>query len=377
MDVTCRVDAQMHKAVRRFFAVAQAQGKATDGFKNFAKAGKEADGVAEKMSKTLTGWAEGLFSIGTATAAINGVFETMHKYQEVVGSFERSFTKLAGQGNNINQLAELKTNVLGLSNAWGLNAEEVIAAKEKIQNGLEQLGGSTMKVAEQGAIRLNKVIGMGLPEAAEFSVKALEGWHKELGTNEQAMDRMVDLYDDLGDEATQMLSAITTDAQRASLSWSEMAATVKLFRDEGGRTKETNSAFKTTFNGLADAVEKGVIPATITYINKIREVQRLSKSDPAAFKKFFGSARSELEMLFPVLDRLEKKMREIEGMTGGKLQTKMEKRLEDPAYFHTQTVERREQQIKNMPIENKDWQTQFDPHIRKQLAIEAGYKVLV
>jgi hypothetical protein len=217
---------------------------------------------------------------------------------------------------------------------------------------------------------------VGLPEAAEFSVKAMQGWNKELGTNEQAIDRMVELYDDLGDEATGMLSAITTDAKRAGLSWSEMAATVKMFRDEGGKTKETNAALKTTFNGLSDAIEKGAIPATATFMEKIREVQRLSTRDPAAFKEFFGGARSELELLFPVFDRLEQKMRDIEGMTGGRTQAKLEKRLEDPAYLHTQMVERREQQIKNLPIANADWQAQFDPFIRKQLAIEAGYKYL-
>jgi hypothetical protein len=314
------------QAVQAFLKLAAAQGKVKDEFKKSSKAGKELSAAVGEVSGSLQNLIGISFGVAGAIAGVKEYIQSLENIAEAKRGFERELRGLFGQGDNINRMKELRSQVLAISSAYGTGTAEAAKSIEDIQEGLGHLGDQTVEQALQASLRLSNTLGKELPAMVQLSTYAFQNFGDQLRDIGQAEDVLAELAD-AAENPAEMLAALAPGAKAAKVSLIELVATMRQFREAGGRSRETLSAHRELMQGMTEALDQGLLPKGESYISQLK---RLSALDPFMKQKIFG--KEQLALINQILSKsaeLEEKISGMQGDAGGELQRKSLQRLTD------------------------------------------------
>lgn len=347
-NINFLIQAQSGQAVRAFNQLTSSQDKSTAAFERMARKGKNTTGVIDNALSSAKRFGLGLVGASGAVAAVRAFEQHLDNVSGKVIKFETDMKGLFSLGQNVKIMPQLREEVIQLSNASGILAEEIARAKFNIQSGASFLDNQTREDILKKAILLTRVHG------------------GELATNTQAVTKSVNIFQDEYERVADIVSKLSFVADEAAVTiddlatlFPDVAASAKTFglsMDEIngglivttqllGKNERTFTGFRNVITRMSNAQKEG-IKLTGDFTKKL---ERLSKVDPDVLKKIFGDeAIGVISVLTENTDRLTSAIERSQKAVGGLLEGKEESRLLDQTAQLVSDLEKIERMTENI-----------------------------
>jgi TP901 family phage tail tape measure protein len=344
--VTFILDAEEGKAVGAFLKVVDSQKKAEKQFDRTVKKAGELSRVldmgASSALRFAAGFAGSVSVLGTASAVIAG----MDKVQQRNIDFQKSMTELMSLGNNTDNAAGVRKQVLDLSSSWGIASKEIIDAMFNLQSSTANLTQQQRDDLLKSSLQLAKVYGVQLPLALNATTKTLQIF----GDKADDVSTIARKLAFLGDEGVltftdlaQQFPDLASAGQAMGATFNEMIAALVVTTQRGGKTEKTFTGVRNVLLRLNEA-EKVGIHLTGSLFDKLDQLKGL---DGDALKKIFGDeAIATAANLINNVNELRIAIGKIDSSLPD-IESKLRKRLADPATLLAEATRQFQQRREN------------------------------
>jgi TP901 family phage tail tape measure protein len=344
--VTFILDAEEGKAVGAFLKVVDSQKKAEKQFDRTVKKAGELSRVldmgASSALRFAAGFAGSVSVLGTASAVIAG----MDKVQQRNIDFQKSMTELMSLGNNTDNAAGVRKQVLDLSSSWGIASKEIIDAMFNLQSSTANLTQQQRDDLLKSSLQLAKVYGVQLPLALNATTKTLQIF----GDKADDVSTIARKLAFLGDEGVltftdlaQQFPDLASAGQAMGATFNEMIAALVVATQRGGKTEKTFTGVRNVLLRLNEA-EKVGIHLTGSLFDKLDQLKGL---DGDALKKIFGDeAIATAANLINNVNELRIAIGKIDSSLPD-IESKLRKRLADPATLLAEATRQFQQRREN------------------------------
>lgn len=368
------VESDVAKVIQDYLKVAEGQDRVVRGFKKVAEHGKGAHDVMHSVGHVAREMLSGFASFEAVKDGVAGTIEMLKEYAQRHHEFEKDITGLLAEGDNIEHIEKVKEKVLSLAAAYGVTRAQAAEALSATSRGLENAGGGAAEKALRMALDLSKSLGMELPQAVAFTVKAMQGYSDELGDVAKAEDKLFQFARGLSgvEDPAEFLARVSVFAQHAKVSLDEMSGTLQTLTLFGGKNRQTAGAANSIYQGMAEMVKDGLIKPMESYEEKIKTIGKL---DPDTLKKYFSDAVPYVELLTKHVDVLLKKIIESRDAPGGEVQKRLSKRAADFGYTFGETQEAIKSGTEGDVLKDIGWLKDFGPGMQSSDLLARGYKL--
>lgn len=262
----------------------------------------------------------------------NELTELSSKRQE----FEKDMTGLLSLGSNVDNIADIKGEVLALSTAFDQSRGSVAEAMFTLQSSAGNLSDTLRNDLRKESLELAEATGT------------------DLATSINAMVKLFQIYGDETDNAADLQNKLFLAAEQGSLTFADLATQLPdvasaskamgvefntllgsliVATQRGGDAAKTITGLRNVFLRMPDAQKRG-IDLTGTFIEKM---QQISELDPIQARDLFGAeSLAVAASLASATDQLATEIERLDTVSGDLAQNRIFKRFaNDPDYVAT------------------------------------------
>jgi len=327
------LDADTAKAVSGFLRVVQSQQKSQKEFSKSVRSARRFDRNLGKLGRTAFRFGAGFVGAGIVTAGLQNFMRILDRAGSSTAAFEDEMTGLLSLGDNVNRIAELKDEVLGMSNAWGISRGQISATLFDLQSGTANLSDAIRDDLMRSGLELHKLTGAELPTSLKALIKTYQIYREELGTVATAQNKLVYLGEQgylTFQEMANLLPDVLPAAKAMGASLDEVFAALVTATQYGGRTEKTFTGVRNVFLRMSNAEREG-IRLTGDFTEKMRQLARLGSGDK--MKRIFGDeAIAVASTLAERSGEVRNNLQAIANLPDDIVGRKLAKRMTDPSY---------------------------------------------
>ncbi len=293
------------------------------------EAGPAINGMLRQLDKT----AAKVLAVGTVTAGLGaitrGYVQDVTEAASATAEFEADLTGLLSLGDNLSSIQAIRSNVLSMSNAWGIARGEVADAMFVLQSGTANLSEAQRQDLMQSALELSKVYGVDLETALTGVTKAYQIYGGEVQNVSELQGKIALLAEEgflnFQDVAT-LLPDVASAADAVGTSFDELVSLLIVSTQRGGDVSKTFTGVRNVLLRMANAQKEG-IQLTGSLTNQLRQ---LGGVDVEVLKKIFGDeALSTANNLISAVDEIDGALLKV-GDSAVDVGEKLAQAFEDP-----------------------------------------------
>jgi len=375
--VDIEVNADVAKAVAQLSKVIKKQSEITKGLteqtRKSRKAQKASVSMGQKFAKSLRNVAISLAGIAGFSAIFQGIRTSIKEARTETILFENELTDLLSLGTNIQNISNLKAEVLTFSSAWGISRDEITTAMFDIQSGASSLGKEMRDSIMREALELAKVTGADLPTAVKVLLKSWNIYGDEIDDVNQAQNKLFKTAE-LGfltfNDLAVLLPDVANAAKVMGVDFDTVLATLATATQTGGKTEKTFTGVRNVFLRMQKAQEAGIVTSS----NFTDQLEELSRVDSDVLTKIFGAeAIGVIASLVANTKALGENLKEIKEVTGDIARSKFLERMGDASFVFAELNKSLEQQKKNQLVSPEYIKKFGETDIKSQVAAQ-GYR---
>ena len=322
--------------------------------------------------KQLAGAYVGIAALRTVVADVSKSFQEARR--ETLG-FEDELTDLLSLGENVGNISKIKDEVLAFSGAWGIARASVIDSMFDIQSGASSLSKEMREGIRKEVLEIAKVTKTDLPSATKLMVKTWNIYGDSLKNANQLQNKLFKTAE-LGflnfKEMSENLADVVSPAKALGYSLDDVLAALVTATQKGGKTQKTFTGLRNVFIRMDKAVKEGLT----TNKDFMAQLNDLSSIDPKIVSRIFGAETiAVINNLVSSTTEFAGALNTVKTVTGDIVQSKLWKRMEDTAYFFSESIKLFQQMQKNVPL-TKDYAETVGPAEMKYQQAKLGFRAM-
>jgi hypothetical protein len=274
-------------------------------------------------------------------AGVAGVSGLLQQGGQTLGSFadkrtelERTITPLASIGDNVNNLAAVRREVIGISAVTGIGADGVAEFLNNLESSTGNLEPDVVRDLKNEIVELTKVKGGSIGEMGEMMVSAWQIAGKELENVNQLQNKIA-FTEEIGKakigELARYMPTILNMGDLLDISMDETLGTIAGGSLKTGDVQKLMTGLRNFLLIMETAPSKGV-QLTGTYVEKLEQMKGLFETNRNGMIDLFD--REVVDSAYQIVsqvDLVKEKIGELQNMpaTGDIVGDKLKLRLED------------------------------------------------
>ncbi len=375
------LEADEAKAVNAVLKLVRAQKKSDTQFKKTTRSAKQWDKALERSRRQVGSFVGGLVGTAGATAALRGVISGLRESERQLIAFDRAITPLLSLGENIQNIGEIREQVLSLSAAFGISEDVIASALFNLQSGTANLSTTIRDDLLKSGLQLTRLVGGDLDVNLTALIKTFQVFGKELGGVTQAQNRLF-FAAEQGFVTFQDLAVLLPDilpaAKELGGTFDDVAASIITATQVGGRNEKTFTGIRNVFLRLNKAEKEG-IKLSGTFVDKLRQIGQ--QADAEKLQKIFGAeAITVAATLVRNTDAIQRNLDKLAALPDDLVERKLGTRLADRATAIAESLRRLNQQIKTLSL-SPEFAEVLGPDVEeiklRTLGVKAGLPALI
>lgn len=313
-------------------------------------------------------------SVAAARSFVRGIEQNIQRIQEMRVKFEKEITPLLSLKDNIRNIGAMKSEVLGLSNAWQQSTAVISKSLFDIDSNTGNLSETIRKKLRYEILELARATGGDLQTATNLMLRSYQMLNREIKDPNVLQNMMMFTqreaaltFEDMAQRLPEILKAGTVAGLNAPEVLGTLIGTSKI----AGLTPELFTGLKNAFLLMTDVNKQQAAGLKFTgdWKNRVSQLNEAFEKSPNKVRKLFGqetilAAQSIAQMMGDILQN-------VEALSNLKLDnvTDMAKdineaRMSDPgarsAYWQESREMARENVLKTGPdIAGNTWYTRY------------------
>lgn len=294
-------------------------------------------------------WAGAMGIAGYAgVAGVSGLLQqggqTLTDFADKRTELERTITPLSSIGENINNLAAVRKEVVAIAASTGLGTDGVAEFLNNLESSTGNLDPQTVRDLKSEIVELTKVKGGNIGEMGEMMVSAWQIAGKELENVNQLQNKIA-FTEEIGKakigELARYMPTILNMGDLLDISMDETLGTIAGGSLKTGDVQKLMTGLRNFLLIMEQAPSKGV-KLTGTYVEKLEQMKGLFETNRSGMIDLFD--REVVDSAYQIVsqvDLVKEKILELQNMpstgdiVGDKLKTRLEDSISQAATLNT------------------------------------------
>lgn len=328
------------------------------------KNAKKSKSATDSLTSSLKGMAAGYLGVTGLSRGFRFVTGNIEAATKASMSFEKSITPLLSLGDNLSGIQSMRSQVMGVSAAFGVTNAEASKAMFNIQSAASNLSKEIKDDLLERSLELARITGTELPTAVYGMTKAYQIFGDEVESVAQLQAKMFKTAE-LGaitfEDLARLMPEVGSSAKAFGFSLDEVSAALTTATRIGGRTEKVFTGVRNVFLRMGNAMKEGV------YLTGSLEDQltQLASVDTSTIKKIFGDeALAVVINLINNVNQFKNDLKIIEQTSAQLVEIKTFKKMADDIYLATERMK-----TLNQIMNNEEAKTGVSPFAMKSKQI--------
>lgn len=312
---------------------------------------KEYDRNKKKLIGTVSALAGGMLGAQGLVQGFQNYTAALDQASRRNRQFETEITGLISLGSNVQQIGNLKNQVLTLSNATGLGTGQIADAMFAIQSSAGNLSKVIQNDILANSSDLTKLTGTELPASIRLLTKTYQTYGDQVSSVTDASNKLI-IAAEQGDITFQQLALrfpeVASAAKGVGINFTEVLGALVALTQKSGDTDAAFTSLRNIILSLENAYNQGLLENTGDFIKNIEAINTLNSEN---LLKIFGKENlAGAKSLAESTSVIASSMKDIQSTAGNIAKEKTLERLRDPAFKAASDAASVEQIINNSDL---------------------------
>lgn len=268
---------------------------------------------------------------------ISGISQGLEDIAEQGSALEKAITPLISLGDNVNKMAEMRTEVIGLGATMGRDNQDIANFLESLESLSNTMAADTLRDIKRETIQLTELAGGDLQTNMRMLAKANETYGDSFKTINQEQNKLFKIQQDADVPMAEMayrMPELMASAKQLGFSFDEVGAGVIATTVALGRSEGAFTGLRNVFAALEEAPKKG-IELQGTMVEQLIQLRDAADQGKISLLDLFG--RDPLAAGGALLERIDSVRENINmlanmGPEGDVVGANLEQKYKDPKF---------------------------------------------
>lgn len=268
---------------------------------------------------------------------ISGISQGLEDIAQQGSALEKAITPLVSLGDNVNRMAEMRTEVIGLGATMGRDNQDIANFLESLESLSNTMAAETLRDIKRETLQLTELAGGDLQTNMRMLAKANETYGDSFKTINQEQNKLFKIQQDADVPMAEMayrMPELMASAKQLGFSFDEVGAGVIATTVALGRSEGAFTGLRNVYAALEEAQKKG-ITLQGSFVEKLEQLKDAADQGKVSLLDLFG--RDPLAAGGALLERIDSVRSNINmlanmGPEGDVVGENLEQKYKDPKF---------------------------------------------
>lgn len=268
---------------------------------------------------------------------ISGISQGLEDIAEQGSALEKAITPLVSLGDNVNRMAEMRTEVIGLGATMGRDNQDIANFLESLESLSNTMAAETLRDIKRETLQLTELAGGDLQTNMRMLAKANETYGDSFKTINQEQNKLFKIQQDADVPMAEMayrMPELMASAKQLGFSFDEVGAGVIATTVALGRSEGAFTGLRNVYAAMEESQKKG-ITLQGSFVEKLEQLKDAADQGKVSLLDLFG--RDPLAAGGALLERIDSVRSNINmlanmGPEGDVVGANLEQKYKDPKF---------------------------------------------